>query len=320
VTRAILVEAPPVLPELRVLNRSYAHYDRCAELVLLTWLRRNLELQLLGPALEKLPLSSEALELVAGAAAERCFSAELRFRAGPEALTVNATDFYIVHEGEGVRLFGMAMTLGPNPLHAGWTQQTSLPGFQVVLLAARPCAETTTLWHMVAMLRAKEQPIASAVAGCPPALTAVSPPGPVYKVRKERGMPANLACCRYGVFAGGAAAVRQRVDDLCDDCGDCDIEDLASGGRRPPLLREPVSGEVRLRCCTNEGLEDGEVLAMPTGAEWPTELGAAALPPAVLRHLAHDTPLLQEARAYRALEKLCEAAAELAQVLRGVEL
>jgi hypothetical protein len=321
VTRAVLVEAPrPEALELRVVNRSYASYDCCAEAVLAGWLHRNLERPLLAPVLEKLPLTERALVwagVVGAGGKEVSVDVELRF---PEdAPMLDATDFYLLDGGAegGVRLFGMAMPLAPNPRSAGWTRAARLGGFRFVLLAARPCAETATLWHMVELLRARGLPLAPAVAGCPAALTAVSPPGPVYKVREERGAPANLACCRYGVFAGGAEVVRQRVEELCDNCGDCDIEELASGGRGPPLLRMQLKEEVRLRCCTNEGLDDGAERPEPTGLEWPEELGTHALPPAVLRLLAHDTPRLQEQRAFRALAKLAEAADELIAVLRA---
>jgi len=298
VRRAVLLECPRELA-LTVLNRSYARYEDCAEVTLATWLRRNLHRETLRHTLERLPLSPEAERGAPDVV-------ELELRGDAPGRVLYSTDLFVA--GTQTRLFGMAVALGPNPWARGWLErERSIGGFKVQLVRARPCADAATLWHMVDRGERDLAPLVSAS----PALVAVCSPAPVYRVRKFRGMPRNLHCCRYGCFSQGRGRVESLVEERCDDCGDCkaeDLEDLADA-RKGPVLIERKPGVLRLRCATNEGLDDG--------APRP-EAGPEHLPPGVRRLLGHDTPEAHAARARRALDLLLEAARELAAtLLRG---
>ena len=298
VRRAVLLDCPSELP-LKVLNRSYARYEDCAEVTLATWLRRNLSREVLRQSLERLPLSPEA-------AREAPDEVELELRGDAPGKVLYSTDLFVA--GTQRRLFGMAVVLGPNPWSRGWLERgQTLGGFRARLVRARPCADAATLWHMVD--RGGSQDLDPLVAASP-ALVSVCSPAPVYRVRKFRGMPRNPHCCRYGCFSQGRERVEALVEERCDDCGDCkaeDLEDLADA-RRGPVIIEQKPGALRLRCATNEGLDDGS----PRPAAGPEHL-----PPGVRRLLGHDTPEAREARARRALDLLLRAARELAATLSG---
>lgn len=241
--------------------------------------------------------------------------------APPGRRTVDALDFHF--EGGG-RVFGAALCLGPDPFGRGWLEGAELPGFELVVVKARPCRERATLWPRVQAAHAAGRPLAPLVSAWP-TLTCVQL-RPVYAVREFNGLPQNRACCSRGVFDGAAADVPENVEKRCNACGDCfdeDLEDLGRKRRRPRLAVEKREDLFGASCYTAEGLDDGaeaqlEVAQAPLlellGARRPA---AASEAPSVRQLLRHDSPALHEERARRALLEVSRAALELSRLLRA---